>query len=883
MAPSPDAPGPHKNLLGHRIADGRLELVSVLGLGAYGVVYLARDLKHPNHQQPFASGSASQLPRSLAMGAGSASTGFYAVKCLSKVGLDSRQRSFQRREIMLHTIASNHASVVTLHRVIDAPEDPCVYVILDYCPDGDLFSMITEHQRYLVAQPESLASLEDAAFDAAQKAGMDGQRYIDENQEILRANAAREKQRYEAERADMDQLIKKVFHQILDAVEFCHSYGIYHRDLKPENILCLQGGAKVVLADFGLATGEKASSDFGCGSTFYMGPECQGGITTRLTEYSTEANDIWSLGVILVNLICGRNPWKQACTADETFREYLRRPDFLMDILPISPEANDVLKRIFTVRPEWRISTVDLRKMVDSVRHFTVTDEQMKIREHDNRIRASQARAAQKAAAQQAAAQNKQKALAAQRAAQQQQQMAQNDFYARQHEAMAQQQLQQRRLEQIRRTTPNKGQESPTRLQAALYAEAYDDEDAMSIASSTQCADDHSDGHSSIRSDWHGRRVEGDIRRDSATLGLVEAGQAPPPTLQTDLLRPYGHASADDSSSSEGQTVSTPASSVPTSPEPVTTSPAPGPQAHWAKAPATPVTPPRRRLPLYVSTKGLNSHHPSLLNLATVAAAARDDFDGDSAYRPPQSPTTRRGALSSPSSPAVSVGPASSFMGMAATPFHQQRGDVFLAGVNAQDDDDEEPREELQESERDAAANKQRRRSSSSLSSSSSSDRSSSFDDCASNSSRRSSFSYTGLPPTPLVGTHLPAAFGSPVRRTAIALPDDEQDDASSPTRPSHGIRRISGGIFTGHGQGPKSPLRRTKFSIFGKDHHHNNGGSMEVDSRLKTLALRGGGPLSPMSPTTPNSPSRLNPFDSIAHRQQQQQSAPVGGKRSRS
>ncbi|PWN21063.1 kinase-like protein, partial [Microstroma glucosiphilum] len=325
MAPAPNAPGPHKNLLGHRIADGRLELVSVLGLGAYGVVYLARDLKHPNHQaQPsFATSSASGLPRSLASGAGSAATGYYAVKCLSKVGLDARQRAFQRREIMLHTIASNHSNVVTLHRVIDSPEDPCVYVILDYCPDGDLFSMITEHQRYM--------------------------------------------------RASMDAMIKKVFCQIIDAVEFCHSYGIYHRDLKPENILCLSGGSKVVLADFGLATGEKASTDFGCGSTFYMGPECQGGITTRLTEYSTAANDIWSLGVILVNLTCGRNPWKQACTGDETFREYLRRPDFLLDILPISDEANEILKRIFTVRPEWRISTADLRKMILNVRHFTVT------------------------------------------------------------------------------------------------------------------------------------------------------------------------------------------------------------------------------------------------------------------------------------------------------------------------------------------------------------------------------------------------------------------------------------------------------------------------------------------------------------------------------
>ncbi|OKL62662.1 hypothetical protein UA08_01633 [Talaromyces atroroseus] len=269
----------------------RLEITSILGVGAYGVVYTAIDIH-------------THIP--------------YAVKALNKNGLDPRQRKFQQREIKLHHLASQHPNVVSLVRIMDSVD--CTFVVIEFCPEGDLFSNITERGLFVGNDP----------------------------------------------------LAKRAFLQILDAVEFCHNIGIYHRDLKPENILVADGGMTVKLADFGLATMDYVTSDFGCGSTFYMSPECQQTTPRPGSCYVSPINDVWSLGVILVNLTCGRNPWKRASTEDTTFRAYLKDPEFLRSILPVSPELNVILHRIFECDPYKRITIPDLRRLIVECPRFTM-------------------------------------------------------------------------------------------------------------------------------------------------------------------------------------------------------------------------------------------------------------------------------------------------------------------------------------------------------------------------------------------------------------------------------------------------------------------------------------------------------------------------------
>lgn len=83
-------------------------------------------------------------------------------------------------------------------------------------------------------------------------------------------------------------------------------------------------------------------------------------------------NDVWSLGVILVNLTCGRNPWKQASFQDSTYRAYARSQDFLKTILPLTDELNDILGRIFNPNPDMRITLAELRCRIIACSQMTV-------------------------------------------------------------------------------------------------------------------------------------------------------------------------------------------------------------------------------------------------------------------------------------------------------------------------------------------------------------------------------------------------------------------------------------------------------------------------------------------------------------------------------
>ncbi len=119
----------------------------------------------------------------------------------------------------------------------------------------------------------------------------------------------------------LEQIVALVA-SVAEAIAFAHQQGFVHRDLKPGNILLDDKGRPHVV-DFGLAVHESAQRQ--CrgersGTPAYMSPEQVRGETHRLDGRS----DIWSLGVILYQLLTGRQPFR-GDSRQELFEEIEHR------------------------------------------------------------------------------------------------------------------------------------------------------------------------------------------------------------------------------------------------------------------------------------------------------------------------------------------------------------------------------------------------------------------------------------------------------------------------------------------------------------------------------------------------------------------------------
>ena len=185
----------------------------------------------------------------------------------------------------------NHPYIITLHYAFQTPDH--LYMILDYCPGGDLSFHIVKN----------LFEENEAEFFIA---------------------------------------------ELLLAIEHLHSHDIIYRDLKPENILVDSEG-HIKLADFGLAkenvANDKITQSF-CGSPAYLAPEM---VNRRGVG---KAADIYGIGACLYEMISGTPPF-YAQDLNTMYKQIANNKLMLHDYF--SDELKSLLKKLLSRDPKARI------------------------------------------------------------------------------------------------------------------------------------------------------------------------------------------------------------------------------------------------------------------------------------------------------------------------------------------------------------------------------------------------------------------------------------------------------------------------------------------------------------------------------------------------
>ena len=159
--------------------------------------------------------------------------------------------------------------------------------------------------------------------------------------------------------------------QLVNAVEFMHSKGLYHRDIKPENIFLAQDGS-MKLGDFGLSTTEPWTFESGVGSDRYMAPEQY---DPADTGYCPAQVDIWAIGICLLNILFCRNPFVTPSESDVLFADFVCDRQSLFDVFPnMSQDTFEVLVHALSIEPQKR-SLSAVREALQRVISFTTDDE----------------------------------------------------------------------------------------------------------------------------------------------------------------------------------------------------------------------------------------------------------------------------------------------------------------------------------------------------------------------------------------------------------------------------------------------------------------------------------------------------------------------------
>ena len=213
-----------------------------------------------------------------------------AIKIMKKSTMDSSDLELVRTEIEILKICQ-HPNIIRLYNVFENAD--YLYIIMEYCYGGDLFSY-----------------LENRHFRLSEK----------------RAST--------------------IIHQMATAVYYMHSFGVVHRDLKPENVLMTSTDedSDIRILEFGLRKilGPYEKCDEPYGTLTYCAPEI------IIDEPYAKPVDLWSLGVMTYLMVSGKLPFNSEDENEIARQVVYDEPNYTRNPVwkTISPECLDFIKRL---------------------------------------------------------------------------------------------------------------------------------------------------------------------------------------------------------------------------------------------------------------------------------------------------------------------------------------------------------------------------------------------------------------------------------------------------------------------------------------------------------------------------------------------------------
>ena len=246
-----------------------------------------------------------------------------AIKIINKQNMDNQDLELVKTEIDILKI-SQHPNIIKLYDIFENQD--CIFIIMEYCEGGDLFSYI-EKRNYKLPEPRAA----------------------------------------------------EIIHKLSAAIYFIHSFGIVHRDLKPENILMTDSTDKadIRLLDFGLSKiigpGEKCTEPYGTLS--YVAPE------VLIEKPYDQRVDLWSIGIITYLLLCGCLPFDDEHSEKEIARQTIHDPVPYHPSLwkKLSKESRDFVNKLLQKDPEKRMTIKQILEHEWIKKYYTkVTEERKK-------------------------------------------------------------------------------------------------------------------------------------------------------------------------------------------------------------------------------------------------------------------------------------------------------------------------------------------------------------------------------------------------------------------------------------------------------------------------------------------------------------------------